>query len=78
MIAARNSGQGIPEAALERVFDPFYRLDPARSGAADGSGRGPAIARNALRADGGEVRLANDPGGGSLALLLPVASRLSC
>lgn len=78
-IAVRDRGPGIPEAALERVFEPFYRLHPARSWVVDGSGLGLAIARNVQRAHGGDVMLANMPDGGLLALLLlPVAPGTSC
>lgn len=78
-IAVCDAGAGIPEAELERVFEPFYRLDRARSSDAGGSGLGLAIARNALRAHGGEITLENRVGGGlraTLALPVSPASRV--
>jgi signal transduction histidine kinase len=57
-------GPGIPEGELERVFDPFYRLEGSRSRSTGGSGLGLGIARNIARAHGGELTLRNRPGGG--------------
>ena len=77
-IAVCDAGPGIPEAELDRVFEPFYRLDRARD--AGGSGLGLAIARNVLRAHGGEISLENLPGGGlraRLTLPLSPAGRVS-
>ncbi len=73
-IAVSDAGPGIPDAELERVFEPFYRLDRARSSEAGGSGLGLAIARNVLRAHGGEIVLENLAGGGLRATLsLPLS-----
>ncbi|HVO01159.1 MAG TPA: ATP-binding protein [Candidatus Cybelea sp.] len=58
-ITIRDQGPGIPEAERERVFEPFYRLDRARSGRHEGAGLGLSIARNIARAHGGDVTLAN-------------------
>jgi signal transduction histidine kinase len=52
-------GPGIPEAELERVFRPFYRLEQSRNRASGGTGLGLAIARAAIRAQGGEIELYN-------------------
>jgi signal transduction histidine kinase len=68
-ITARDAGPGIPEAELERVFEPFYRLDASRNRATGGSGLGLTIARNIARAHGGEVVLRNRAGGGLEAVL---------
>jgi signal transduction histidine kinase len=59
-----DAGPGLPDSELERVFDPFYRLDAARSAEGGGFGLGLATARSIARAHGGEVRLSNRPGGG--------------
>lgn len=65
-------GPGIPEAELARVFEPFRRGESSRSRATGGTGLGLAIARNLARAHGGEVSLANRPGGGlRVTLTLP-------
>jgi signal transduction histidine kinase len=68
-IRIRDEGPGIPEAALERVFEPFYRLEASRSRATGGTGLGLAIARTIARAHGGDVTLRNADGGGLEALL---------
>ena len=64
MIAIRDHGPGLPEDELEKVFEPFYRVEGSRNRETGGTGLGLTIARNLLRAQGGEVRLRNAPGGG--------------
>jgi signal transduction histidine kinase len=74
-IEVADSGPGIPETEQQRVFEPFYRLDRARSAEQPGTGLGLSIARNILRAHGGDVTLRNRETGGLLVLLwLPRAS----
>ena len=68
-IRVRDHGPGIPEAELEAVFEPFYRLERSRSRETGGTGLGLAIARNIARAHGGDVRLRNHPEGGLEAVL---------
>ena len=58
-IAVEDDGPGIPQEALERVFEPFYRLEASRNRASGGSGLGLSIARNIARWHGGELRLRN-------------------
>jgi signal transduction histidine kinase len=60
----RDDGPGIPDDMLERVFDPFFRLEGSRSRETGGTGLGLSIARNIARALGGDLRLRNAPGGG--------------
>jgi len=69
-IRIRDEGPGIPEPELERVFEPFYRLESSRNRATGGTGLGLAIARTIARAHGGNVTLRNAEGGGLEALLL--------
>ena len=65
-------GPGIPPDHLDRVFDPFHRVDPARQ--APGSGLGLAIVREICRAHAWRIQLGNRPGGGLQArLTLPAA-----
>ncbi|BDG73370.1 ATP-binding protein [Roseomonas fluvialis] len=63
-LAVEDDGPGIPEAELEAVFAPFRRLEASRNRETGGTGLGLTIARNILRAHGGDVVLANRPGGG--------------
>jgi two-component system sensor histidine kinase KdpD len=56
-------GPGIPENLHSRIFEPFYRVPGAASGA--GSGLGLAIARGFIEANGGEVEVESFPGQGS-------------
>ncbi|MFZ2652126.1 MAG: ATP-binding protein, partial [Burkholderiaceae bacterium] len=68
----RDEGPGIPEGMLERVFDPFFRLDESRSRETGGNGLGLSIARNIARAAGGDVTLRNAAQGGlEASLVLP-------
>jgi signal transduction histidine kinase len=66
----RDDGPGIPEDMLERVFDPFFRLEGSRSRDTGGTGLGLSIARNIARAAGGDVSLRNTPEGGLEATLV--------
>ena len=59
-----DDGPGIPPAELERVFEPFHRLEASRNRETGGTGLGLPIARNIVRAHGGDVALANRAGGG--------------
>ena len=54
-----DEGPGVDEAELERVFEPFHRLEGSRSRDTGGSGLGLAIARQIARAHGGDITLAN-------------------
>lgn len=59
-----DSGPGVPEESLERLFDRLYRVDKSRSRAKGGSGLGLAICRNIVETQGGEIRATNAPCGG--------------
>lgn len=59
-----DDGIGVSEELLPRLFDPFYRTDPARNNPAGGSGLGLAIVREAVRHIGGQVHAENTTGGG--------------
>jgi len=63
-ITIDDDGSGIPEAELPRVFQPFYRVEGSRSRDTGGTGLGLAIAQSIVQAHGGELTLANRPGGG--------------
>ncbi len=64
-----DTGPGIPPAELERVFEPFHRVEASRSRATGGTGLGLGITRSIARLHGGDVVLHNRPGGGLQALL---------
>lgn len=63
-ISIADDGPGIPDDQLERVFDPFVRLESSRSRETGGTGLGLSIARTVIQAHGGEIRLQNRAGGG--------------
>ncbi|HEY7137299.1 MAG TPA: HAMP domain-containing sensor histidine kinase [Acidimicrobiia bacterium] len=69
-IAVVDHGGGIPEPALERVFDVAFRVDPARQG--PGAGLGLAIARGLVEAHDGDVSVRNENGGCRFTVRLPV------
>jgi signal transduction histidine kinase len=61
VIRVRDDGPGIPEDQLERVFEPFYRLESSRNRDTGGSGLGLSIARDVIQAHGGSLVLRNLP-----------------
>jgi signal transduction histidine kinase len=72
-IEIEDDGPGIPPGELERVFEPFHRGEPSRNRETGGVGLGLPIARNIMRAHGGDVVIANRPSGGVKATVtLPV------
>lgn len=70
-IQVADSGPGIPQGDLERVFDPFYRLDHK----ATGTGLGLSIVQTMVRRAEGSVQLANRSGGGLVVTLTLPAQR---
>ncbi len=72
-ITIEDDGPGVPEYELEGVFQPFRRLEGSRNRETGGTGLGLPIARNILRAHGGDVVLRNRSAGGLAAVAtLPV------
>ena len=69
VVRIRDRGPGIPEAELERVFEPFYRLEASRSRDTGGTGLGLSIARQIAQRHGGTLALNNLNGGGLEAVL---------
>lgn len=59
-----DTGPGLPEADLERVFEPFFRLEASRNRATGGTGLGLSIVRSVARMHGGDVTLHNRAAGG--------------
>jgi len=77
-IAVTDQGVGIPEEDLDRVFERFYRIDPARSRHTGGSGLGLSIVKHVAQNHGGDVRVWSQPGSGStFTIRLPEASSAS-
>jgi len=71
-VRVRDRGPGIPERDLERVFEPFYRLEGSRSRDTGGTGLGLSIARNIAQMHRGTLTLCNlKEGGLEAALTLP-------
>ena len=72
-ISVSDQGIGIPERDLERIFERFYRVDPARSRATGGTGLGLSIVKHVASNHGGEVSVWSVEGSGStFTLRLPV------
>jgi len=59
-----DSGPGVPEGELDRLFDRLYRVDRSRSRARGGSGLGLSICKSIVNALGGEIRASNGNSGG--------------
>jgi signal transduction histidine kinase len=76
-VSVRDRGPGIPDAELERVFDPYFRLDVSRNRGSGGTGLGLSIARNIARWHGGEIRLRNAVDGPGLVAELTLPRQLS-
>jgi signal transduction histidine kinase len=68
-IAIEDDGPGVPVSELEKVFAPFYRLETSRNRETGGTGLGLAVARSAIRANGGDIALSNRTRGGLTALV---------
>jgi signal transduction histidine kinase len=64
-----DEGPGIPEPELEKVFEPFHRLEASRSRETGGTGLGLTIARNIAQMHGGDIKLHNRAGRGLEAVL---------
>lgn len=75
-IAVVDAGIGIPPDAQPRVFERFYRVDPARSRDTGGTGLGLSIVKHVVADHGGEVTVWSEPGRGStFTVRLPLAHR---
>ncbi|HMB15171.1 MAG TPA: ATP-binding protein, partial [Pelovirga sp.] len=65
-VRVADQGHGVPAAALEKIFDPFYRIADARDRQSGGTGIGLAIAKSAIALHGGSIRAENQQQGGLL------------
>ncbi len=74
-ISVTDQGIGIPEGELERIFERFYRVDPARHRSTGGTGLGLSIVKHVAATHGGDVRVWSEEGRGStFTLSLPRAT----
>jgi two-component system sensor histidine kinase SenX3 len=72
-LSVADQGIGIPERDLERIFERFYRVDPARSRATGGTGLGLAIVKHVMLAHAGRVTVRSIEGTGStFTLFIPL------
>jgi len=72
-LSVRDFGPGVPDSLLERIFDPFFRVDPSRDEATGGVGLGLAIAYRAVRVHRGRIGAANAHPGLIVTISLPAA-----
>jgi len=72
-LSVRDFGPGLPESELEKIFEPFYRVQESRDRGSGGHGLGLSIAANAVRRHGGRISAANaDDGGLVVRISLPL------
>jgi len=64
VVRVLDTGPGVPDEALTKIFQPFYRLDDARNRQTGGAGLGLSIADRAIRLHGGQLRASNRKEGG--------------
>ena len=64
-LTVTDQGIGIPAGELERIFERFYRVDPARHRSTGGTGLGLSIVKHVAASHGGEVRVWSEQGQGS-------------
>jgi len=75
-VSVADSGPGIPEEALEKTFEPFFRLESARDRKTGGTGLGLAIAREIVRLHRGDIDVHSEPGRGvTVTVHLPIEDR---
>jgi two-component system sensor histidine kinase CpxA len=75
MIRVLDSGPGVPGEALQKIFEPFYRLDDTRNQQTGGAGLGLSIAERAIKLHGGELRASNRKEGGlEVEIRIPAAA----
>ena len=77
LLVLADDGPGVPEDALPKLFDVFYRSDPARKNPAGGNGLGLAIAAKAVQGMGGTIRASSGPCGG-LAIEITLSKEEAC
>jgi signal transduction histidine kinase len=76
-ILVRDAGAGVPEAALDRIFDPFFRVEEARDVKSGGTGLGLSIAKRAVQLHGGTICARNAYPGLRVEITIPLAETTS-
>jgi signal transduction histidine kinase len=71
-VSVTDQGPGIPEAALDRIFEPFYRVDDARQRETGGYGLGLSIASRSIKQHNGSIRAENTGTGLMVEITLPI------
>jgi two-component system sensor histidine kinase SenX3 len=75
-ISVADQGIGIPEAEVERIFERFYRVDPARSRETGGTGLGLSIVKHIVIKHGGEISVwSSENVGSTFSIRLPIQSQ---
>ncbi len=76
LVTVEDAGPGVPEDELEKIFDPFYRIDEARQRETGGFGLGLSIAQRAIEQHGGSITARNrqDHPGLSVSMALPAGN----
>ena len=74
VVDVRDRGPGVPEDALPRIFDPFYRVESDRARGSGGIGLGLSIARRAIELTKGSIRARNADPGLEVEIELPTAA----
>jgi two-component system sensor histidine kinase CpxA len=77
-IAIDDKGPGVPEEAIDKIFQPFFRIENSRSTRSSSGGIGLAIAERSVRLHGGTIKAKNREGGGlCVKIILPFVSFVS-
>ena len=74
VIRVQDDGQGVPEAQMANIFEPFFRIDPSRSKKTGGYGLGLSMCKRIIEAHGGTIQATNNAvRGASFAVTIPAA-----
>lgn len=78
VLEVRDSGRGIPQEAISRIFEPFYMVDKSRSKKHGGSGLGLALAKKIADAHGAELEVSSAPREGTTVKVLLNYKKITC
>jgi signal transduction histidine kinase len=78
VIKVRDHGIGIPEAEQQRIFEKFYRVRSEATDLVAGTGLGLTLVQHIVKAHGGRLEVASEPGkGSSFSVILPIRSEVT-